>query len=92
MITYILAMILWLYMVVLIGRVVFDWIQFFARDWKPRGIVLVVAEAIYTVTDPPLRALRRVIPPVRIGSMRLDVAFLILFLAVSIGARVLMAL
>jgi YggT family protein len=91
-ITYILAMILWLYMVVLIGRVVFDWIQFFARDWKPRGIVLVVAEAIYTVTDPPLRALRRVIPPVRIGSMRLDVAFLILFLAVSIGARVLMAL
>jgi YggT family protein len=67
-----------IFLLLLFVRVVFDWIQVFARDWKPRGIVLVVAEAVYTVTDPPLRALRRVIPPLSLGAIRLDMAFLVL--------------
>jgi YggT family protein len=67
-----------IFLLLLFIRVVFDWIQVFARDWKPRGIVLVVAEAVYTVTDPPLRALRRVIPPLSLGAIRLDMAFLVL--------------
>jgi len=53
---------LWLFLLFLIGRLIFDWVQVFARDWRPRGVLLVVAEAIYTVTDPPLRFLRRLIP------------------------------
>ncbi|WP_426566636.1 YggT family protein [Angustibacter sp. McL0619] len=68
------------FFVLLIGRLVLDWIQAFARDWRPRGVSLVLAEAIYTVTDPPLRALRRVIPPLRIGQVQLDLAFMILFI------------
>ena len=67
-----------IFLLLLFIRVVFDWVQVFARDWKPRGIALVVAEAVYTVTDPPLRALRRVIPTLSLGAIRLDMAFLVL--------------
>jgi YggT family protein len=76
--------VLWLYLLVLIGRLVFDIVQMLARDWQPRGFMLVLAETIYTLTDPPLRALRRVIPPIRIGSIALDVAFLVLFIGLQI--------
>ncbi len=74
----ILAFLVGLFLLLLFVRVVFDWIQVFARDWRPRGLALVVAEAVYTVTDPPLRALRRVIPPLSLGAFRLDLAFLVL--------------
>lgn len=80
-----LDLLLFLFLVFLIGRLVFDWVQVFARDWRPRGILLVVAEAIYSVTDPPLRALRRVIPPLTIGQVRIDLAFFVLFLLVSLA-------
>lgn len=76
--------VLWLYLLVLIGRLVFDIVQMLARDWKPKGFVLIVAEIIYTLTDPPLRALRRVIPPIRFGGVSLDVAFLVLFIGLQI--------
>lgn len=74
---------LFLYFVLLIGRLVLDWIQVFARDWRPRGPVLVVAEGIYTATDPPIKALRRVLPPIRIGSVAIDLSFLVLMLVIS---------
>ena len=69
-----------IYLLVLLARVVVDWVRIFARDWVPRGIVLVLVEFLYTVTDPPLRFLRRFIPPLRIGGIALDMAFLVLFL------------
>ncbi|WNB84847.1 YggT family protein [Cellulomonas sp. ATA003] len=72
------ALLINLFLLVLFIRVVFDWVQVFAREWRPRGVALVVAEAVYTVTDPPLRALRRVIPPLTLGAIRLDMAFLVL--------------
>ncbi len=73
-----------LFFVVLIGRLVLDWVQAFARDWRPKGALLVVAEVVYSITDPPLRALRKVIPPLQLGSVRLDLAFFVLFLLTSI--------
>jgi YggT family protein len=73
-----------LFFVVLLGRLVFDWVQAFARDWRPRGALLVVAEGVYTVTDPPLKALRKVIPPLSLGAVRLDLAFLVLMLLTSV--------
>ncbi|QDB78866.1 YggT family protein [Georgenia sp. 311] len=81
-----------LYLLVLIGRLVLDWVQVFARDWRPRGVLLVVAEAVYTLTDPPLNWLRRYIPPLRLGGIALDLGFIILFLGVSIAMRVAAAL
>jgi YggT family protein len=67
------------YILVLLGRLVFDWVQVFARDWRPRGVALVLAELVYSLTDPPLRALHRVIKPVRLGAVQLDLAFTVLF-------------
>ncbi|WP_282945410.1 YggT family protein [Cellulomonas endometrii] len=68
------------FILVLFVRLVLDWVQYFAREWRPRGAALVVAEVTYSVTDPPLRALRRVLPPLSLGSVRLDLAFLVLML------------
>jgi YggT family protein len=88
----ILATILWLYWLVFIGRLVFDFVQVFARSWRPSGFLLLVAEAIYTVTDPPLRLLRKVIPPLRIGGMQFDLAFLIVLIGLQILISVAMNL
>lgn len=84
-----LALLVLLYIVVLLGRLVLDWVQVFSRDWRPTGVVLVLAEGVYALTDPPLRALRRVIKPVRIGQVQLDLAFIVLFLGLSILRSVL---
>jgi YggT family protein len=92
MVGQILSLILSLYLFVLIGRLVFDWVQVFARDWRPKGPILVLANGIYALTDPPLRALRRVIPPLRLGSVALDLGFLVLILAVSMGRSLVLAL
>lgn len=81
-------LLLLLYLFVLIARLVFDWIQVFSRDWRPSGVVLVIAEFAYTLTDPPLNWLRRYIPPLRLGGIALDLGFIILFLAISIAMRI----
>jgi YggT family protein len=76
------------FFIALIGRFVIDWVQVLARSWQPSGIVLVVAEGIYTVTDPPLRALRKVIPSPTLGGVRLDLSFLVLMLLTSLALSV----
>ncbi len=81
----VLIIVLWLFFVLLIARLVLDYIQMFARSWRPTGVLLVVAEVIYSITDPPLKALRRVIPPLRLGSVSLDLSFLVLVVLVQIG-------
>jgi YggT family protein len=83
-----LEVLLWLYFIALLARLVSDWIQVFAREWQPRGPLLVVLEAIYTVTDPPLRFIRRFVPPLRLGSIAIDLAFIILIIAVNIAIAV----
>ncbi|MEI2641203.1 MAG: YggT family protein [Candidatus Nanopelagicales bacterium] len=76
--------VLWLYLLVLIGRLVFDIVQMLARDWQPKGVMLIIAEIIYTLTDPPLRALRKVIPPLRLGAISFDLAFIVLFIGLQV--------
>lgn len=76
---------LWLYFVVLLLRLVFDWVLLLSRSWEPKGPVVIILEIVYSLTDPPLRALRRVIPPLRIGSVSLDLAFMVLFIGVYIA-------
>ena len=80
----VLTYVLTIYLVVLIGRMIFGWVQVFAREWRPSGILLVLAEAIFTVTDPPLKFLRRFIPPLRIGMVAMDLSFMVLFIVVLI--------
>jgi YggT family protein len=77
---------LWFFIAMLWIRFVIDWVQVFARSWVPRGPLLVLLEIVYSVTDPPIKALRRVIPPLRLGNFALDLSFII----VMIGAYVLL--
>lgn len=79
-----LATVLWLYWLVFIARLILDFVQMFARSWRPRGLILIIAEGVYTLTDPPLRAIRRVIPPLRLGSVQLDLAFLIVLIGLQL--------
>lgn len=78
----VIRLLLYLFLIVLIARLVLDWVQVLAREWRPRGPMLVVAEGVYTVTDPPLRVVRKVIPPLRLGNVQLDLAFMVLLLVV----------
>lgn len=78
-----------IFFILLLGRLVVDWIQVFARDWRPRGVTLVLAEAVYSATDPPLKALRRVVPPLRLGQVQIDLAFMILFFVTFLLLQVL---
>ena len=80
----VLTYVLTIYLVVLIGRMIFSWVQVFARDWHPTGIVLVIAESIFTITDPPLKLLRRFIPTIRLGMVALDLSFMVLFIVILI--------
>ncbi|CAM3654429.1 YggT family protein [Occultella aeris] len=82
-------LLLLLFLIFMLVRVVLDWVIQFARDWKPTGVMLVVAEVVYTITDPPLKALRRLIPPLRLGGFAIDLAFLVLIIVVSVLMAVL---
>jgi YggT family protein len=83
----VLTYILTIYLIILVGRMIFSWIQMFARQWVPTGILLVIAESIYTVTDPPLKFLRRYIPPLRLGTVAMDLSFMVVFIVVLIAMR-----
>lgn len=65
-------------------RFVFDWVQVLNPAFRPRGFVVVLAETSYTITDPPLKAVRRVIPPIQIGAIRLDLAWTIVLIVLLI--------
>ncbi len=74
--------ILFLFLVLLLIRLVVDWVQVFARSWTPKGPVLFVLEIVYSITDPPILFVRRFVPPLRIGSVALDTSFLIVLVVV----------
>ena len=76
--------VLWIFLLVLFARMILSWVPVLVRDWQPRGPMLVVAEVVYSITDPPLRLLRKVLRPVRVGNMMLDLAFIGLAILVSI--------
>lgn len=78
----IISSLLGLYLLILLVRVILDWIQLFARQWRPSGVVLVIANVVYGLTDPPLNWLRRLVPVLRMGAMGIDLSFLVLYFVV----------
>ncbi|SEJ46808.1 YggT family protein [Demequina mangrovi] len=86
-----LVFLLFLFMLALFARIVISFVMVFARDWHPTGAALVAVEGVLTVTDPPIKAVRRVVPPLTLGQVRIDLAFLIVFIGVSILQQVLSA-
>jgi YggT family protein len=79
---------LWFFIAFMWVRFVTEWVQVFARSWSPRGILLVLLEVVYSVTDPPIKALRRIIPPLRIGNFALDLSMLIVFVGAYVLLRI----
>lgn len=75
------------FQIALLARIVLEYLRMFARSWSPRGAILVLAEFVFTITDPPLRFVRRFLPPLRVGGISIDLAFIVLFFAVSILMR-----
>ena len=78
---------LFVFRLLLIARIVVEFIRSFSRDWQPRGATVVVLEGIMTATDPPVRLLRRVIPQLTIGAVRLDFSIMVLLLLAFIGMQ-----
>jgi YggT family protein len=79
--------VLFFFWLLLTARIVVELVRVFARDWRPSGGVAIALESIYTVTDPPVRLVRRVIPTLRIGGVGLDLSIIVLLLAVSLLMR-----
>jgi len=82
---------LWVAVLLLIALFVLDCVQMLARQWRPHDFIAVLCEGIYSVTDPPLRAVRGVIPPLRLGSVMLDLSPMILLIGIFILQRIVAA-
>ncbi len=78
------ATVLELYLFILFVRLIFDYARMFARNWRPRGVILAFAELTYSLTDKPLFFIRRFIPPLRLGAVSLDLSFVVLFFGIQL--------
>ena len=78
----IVSSVLLVFLILLFARFVVDWVMVLARSWRPQGLVAAGLEVVYSTTDPPLKAVRKVIPPLNLGTIRLDLGFMVLLLAV----------
>jgi YggT family protein len=78
----ILDRILFVFFLLMLVRLVVDYVQMFARSWRPTGAVLVVLEVVYSITDPPIKFVRRFVPPLRLGSVMIDTSFMIVLVVI----------
>jgi YggT family protein len=76
------ALVLYVYFLIIVARVVIDVTRQFARSWRPAGVAAIGLEAVYSSTDPPVKLFRRLIPPVRLGPVSLDLSVWILLIAI----------
>ena len=84
----VLYLVLYFLLLLLIVRLALSYVLQYARRWRPGRGAAASLELVWTVTDPPLHALRRVIPPLRIGTVSIDIAFLVLLLILYVLMRV----
>ena len=80
--------VLWTFIGLLWIRFIVDWVQVFARSWEPRGPLLVLLEIVYSITDPPIKALGRVVKPIRIGNFALDLSFILVMILAYVALAV----
>jgi YggT family protein len=90
----VIELVLWFYILLILARLVADWVQMFARSWQPHGPMLIFLEIIYSATDPPIRLFRRFVPPLRLGGMAIDLSIifvlLICYVLLYVNRRVLL--
>lgn len=80
--------VLFVYWLLLLARLVVELVRTFARDWRPTGIVVVIIEIVFTLSDPPIKLLRRILPPIPLGPVRLDLSLMIVMIVVIIAMQV----
>lgn len=80
-----------IFLYLLLARIIIDYVMMFSRSWQPRGAMLAVVDVVFQITDPPLRTVRRFVPPLRLGQVSLDLAFLVLFFGISFIVQPLVA-
>lgn len=73
-------------------RLILDLVQNFSRQWRPRGVALVLAEIVFSLTDPPIRLVRKVLPPIRMGVAALDFSWSIVMILVIVLMYIAIAL
>jgi len=84
--------VLYVYLLVILARFVVEITRQFARAWRPAGVAAVGLELVYVATDPPIRLLRRLIPPLQLGSLRLDLSIMVLLLGILAAYWVVLSL
>lgn len=80
----VLYVVLQIFVLILIARIVIEMIQSFSRNFQPPRWFIYIAEPLFMITDPPVKALRRVIPPLRLGNVSLDMSVIVLFIILSV--------
>ena len=80
----IINLVLQIFLLLLFARFVVDWVMVLSRSWRPQGLVAAGLELVYATTDPPLKAIRKVIPPLNLGGIRLDLGFMVLLIVIFI--------
>jgi YggT family protein len=75
---------LYVFFLALWVRFIFDWVQVLSRSFRPRGPLLLVAEAAYSITDKPLGSVRKAIPSLRFGGAAIDLGWSVLMIVTLI--------
>jgi len=81
-----------LFLIALVGRLILDYVRIFSPNWRPSGVILALAEIIYSVTDKPLSFVRQFVPPLRLGGISLDLSFIVVFFVVQLLMRLVVLL
>jgi YggT family protein len=77
-----------IFILAMVGRLILDYVRMFAANWRPRGVVLALAEFIYAITDPIVNFVRRFVPPLRLGPVALDLSFIVIFFGAQLLSSV----
>ncbi len=78
-----------IFVLILILRIIVEMIQSFSRNYRPQRWFVMIAEPVFVITDPPVKGLRRLIPPLNMGGVALDMSVLVLFFGLQILVMVL---
>jgi YggT family protein len=92
MIASLLLQILGLFKLALFARIIIDYIRMFKRDWRPSSFLSSIFEIIYSVPDPPMKFIQRFVPPLHVGSVALDLSFIVILIAISLLERVIVVI
>lgn len=77
-------LLLWIFRLLVLGRIVIEFVRVFARQWRPAGRAAAGMELVYVATDPPVKLLRRLIPTVRLGGVGFDLSIIVLLIVIYI--------